>query len=133
MSIHIAAKDGEIAPIVLLAGDPLRAKYFGEKMMDDLKMVSTTRNAYYFTGTYKGTPLTIGASGMGCPSIGIYSWELYTAYDVECIIRIGTCGGYLTSLNLYDIINAERAFSESTYAQVACNYAENNFEHQGTA
>ena len=133
MSIHIAAKPGEIAPVVLMPGDPLRAKYIADKMMDDVKLVSTTRNAYYYTGNYKGIPLTIGASGMGCPSIGIYSYELYTAYNVECIIRIGTCGGYLTTLKLYDIINVDRAYSESTYAQIACNFPGDNFEHQGKA
>jgi len=133
MSIHIAAKEGEIAKVVLLAGDPLRAKHIAENFVQDIKLVSTTRNAFYYTGNYKGVPVTIGASGMGCPSIGIYSYELYNEYNVECIMRIGTCGAYLTNINLYDLINAERAFSESTYAKFAFGYTEDNFEHQGPA
>jgi purine-nucleoside phosphorylase len=133
MSIHINAKPGEIAPIVLMPGDPLRAKYIADKMMSDVKLVSSTRNVFFFTGLYKGRRLSIGASGMGIPSIGIYSYELYTQYDVECIIRIGTCGAYLTSLNLYDLINVEVAYSESTYAQCAFGYPEDHFFHQGTA
>jgi len=131
MSIHIAAKPGQIAPIVLMPGDPLRAKHIAENNFDELELVSSTRNIYFFTGNYKGTRLTIGASGMGCPSIGIYSYELYNEYGVECIMRIGTCGAYLTSINLFDLINAEKAFSESTYAKCAFEYDENGFDHQG--
>jgi purine-nucleoside phosphorylase len=131
MSIHIAAKKGEIAPIVLMPGDPLRAKFIAENNLDGLELVSGTRNVYFFTGNYKGVRLTIGASGMGCPSIGIYSYELYNEYGVECIMRIGTCGGYLTSQNLFDLINAEKAFSESTYAKYAFGYDEDHFAHQG--
>ena len=81
MSVHINAKAGEIAKIVLLAGDPLRAKYIAENYLTDYKLISTTRNAFYYTGSYKGKTLTVGASGMGCPSIGIYSYELYTEYE----------------------------------------------------
>src|SRR5207244_1786058 len=94
MSIHIAARAGQIAPIVLMPGDPLRAKHIADNHLDDLELVSSTRNIYFFTGNYKGTRITIGASGMGCPSIGIYSFELYNEYGVECIMRIGTCGAY---------------------------------------
>jgi purine-nucleoside phosphorylase len=133
MSIHISAKPGEIAPIVLLPGDPLRAKFIAENHLDNLKLVSSTRNAYYFTGTYNGKLLSIGASGMGIPSIGIYSYELFKEYGVECIIRIGTCGAYYTHIKLFDLINIERAYSESTYAKCAFNYEENNFEQQGKA
>jgi len=133
MSIHINAKAGEIAPVVLLAGDPLRAKYVADNFLQDVKLVSSTRNIYFFTGTYNGTRLTVGASGMGCPSIGIYSYELYTEYKVECIMRIGTCGAYLPSINLYDLINAERAYSESTYAKAAFGFEENHFFNQGDA
>src|SRR3982751_2119268 len=115
MSIHISAGKEEIAPIVLLPGDPLRAKFVAENNLSDLKLVSSTRNIYFFTGTYKGVRLTVGASGMGCPSIGIYSYELYSEYGVECIMRIGTCGAYYESISLFDLINAEKAFSESTY------------------
>ena len=77
MSLHISAEKGEIAKIVLLAGDPLRAKHIAENMLEHAKLVNSTRNAFYFTGTYKDVPVTVGASGMGCPSIGIYSYELF--------------------------------------------------------
>ncbi len=133
MSIHISAKEGEIAKIVLLPGDPLRAKNIAEKMLENVKLVSTTRNVYFFTGTYKGIPLTIGASGMGCPSIGIYSYELYNDYNVDCIFRIGTAGAYSNQLNLFDVINVDKAYSESTYAKCAFNFDDYYFNHQGEA
>ncbi len=133
MSIHISAKKGEIAPIVLLPGDPLRAKYIADNFLQDVKLVSSVRNAFYFTGTYKNKPVTVGASGMGCPSIGIYSFELYNEYDVECIIRVGTCGAYTTDLKLFDIINVERAFSESTFALHAFGFPGDHIYHEGNA
>src|SRR5258706_4663925 len=133
MSIHISAKPGEIAPVVLMPGDPLRAKYIAEKMLGDLQLVSRTRNIYFYTGTYKGTRLTVGASGMGCPSIGIYSYELYAEYEVECIVRVGTCGSYMTGLKLYDLINVDIACSESTYARSAYDYLKNHIPHHGKA
>ena len=133
MSLHINAKPGEIAPVVLLAGDPLRAKYIADHFLQEVELVNSTRNIYYFTGLYNNVRLTVGGSGMGCPSIGIYSYELYKEYDVECIMRIGTCGAYLPSIKLYDLVNAERAYSESTYAQTAFGYAGDHFYHQGNA
>lgn len=133
MSIHISAKKEEIARIVLMPGDPLRAKYIAEKKLDNLRMVNTTRNMHYYTGNYKGTSITIGASGMGCPSIGIYSFELYSEYNVECIIRIGTAGAYSDKLKLFDVINVDAAYSESTYAECAFGYKEDHFVHQGNA
>ena len=133
MSVHISAKPGEIAKIVLMPGDPLRAKHIADSMLDNPVLVSTTRNAFYFTGTYKGVQVTIGASGMGCPSIGIYSFELYKEYGVECIIRIGTAGAYSTDSNLYDVINVDQAYSESTYAREAFGYEGEGISHQGLA
>lgn len=133
MSLHISAKPGEIAPIVLMPGDPLRAKHIADNMLDNAKLVSSTRNVFYFTGTYQGTTITVGASGMGCPSIGIYSYELYNEYHVKCIIRIGTAGAYSTGLKLFDIINVDKAYSESTYAKFACNMDEDHMDHQGVA
>ena len=133
MSIHISANPGEIAPIVLMPGDPLRAKYIAERMLTNFRMVSSTRNIYFFTGTYKGIPVTVGGSGMGCPSIGIYSYELYNEYDVKCIMRIGTCGSYMMGIKLYDLINVDVACSESTYARYAFDYTKNHFKHQGEA
>jgi purine-nucleoside phosphorylase len=133
MSIHISAKPGEIEKIVLLAGDPLRAKYIADNFLQNVNLVSSTRNVYFFTGTFKERPVTVGASGMGCPSIGIYSFELFTEYEVDCIIRIGTCGAYTKQLNLFDLINAETACSESTYAECAFGYKKDNFKHRGNA
>ncbi len=133
MSIHISAKPGEIEKIVLLAGDPLRAKYIADNFLQNVKLVSSTRNIYFFTGTYKDKPLTVGASGMGCPSIGIYSFELFTEYEADCIIRIGTCGAYTKKMKLFDLINAETACSESTYAECAFGYKKDQYKHQGNA
>src|SRR5437868_7035818 len=101
MSIHISAKPGEIAKTVLMPGDPLRAKYIADNFLQNVRLVNQTRNVLYFTGTYKEKPVTVGASGMGCPSIGIYSYELFTEYEVDCIIRVGTCGAYSKKLSLY--------------------------------
>lgn len=133
MSLHISAKAGEIAKIVLLAGDPLRAKHIADNMLQEVNLVNSTRNAFYFTGTYKGVSVTIGASGMGCPSIGIYSYELYNEYGVECIIRIGTAGAYETTTKVYDVINVDKAYSESTYASEAFGIAGDHIVHQGMA
>ena len=133
MSVHISAQKGEIAPIVLLAGDPLRAKHIAENNLQDIKLVNQTRNAFYFTGTYKGVPVTVGASGMGCASIGIYSYELFNEYDVQCIIRIGTAGSYTETIKLFDVMNVDVAYSESTYASAAFNLEGDHFAHQGKA
>lgn len=133
MSVHISAKKGEIAKIVLLPGDPLRAKYVSDKFLQDARLVSSTRNVYYFTGTYKGKQVTVGASGMGCPSIGIYSYELYTEYEVDCVMRIGTCGAYTTDLKLFDLINVDVAASESTFAKYAWGIEGSAIPHQGNA
>lgn len=131
MSVHIAAKKGEIAKTVLQPGDPLRAKYIADNFLTDVKLVSKTRNIYYFTGLYKGQEVSVGASGMGAPSIGIYSYELFTEYDVDTIIRIGTCGGYTSELSLFDVLNVENAASESTYAKFAWGIEEELIENQG--
>ncbi len=133
MSIHISAKPGEIEKNILLAGDPLRAKYIADNFLQNVKLVSSTRNIYFFSGTYKNKPLTVGASGMGCPSIGIYSFELFTEYEADCIIRIGTCGAYTKKLKLFDLINADTACSESTYAECAFGYKKDRFKHRGNA
>jgi purine-nucleoside phosphorylase len=131
MSIHISALPGEIAPIVLIAGDPLRAKFMADNYLDNAIRVSEIRNVYFYTGTYKGTRITIGASGMGCASIGIYSFELYSDYQVECIIRIGTCGAYSTESKVLDLINVTSAASESSYAKFAWGIEEENILAQG--
>lgn len=133
MSVHISAQKGDIAPVVLMPGDPLRAKYIADNWLTDPVLVSSTRNVFFYTGTYNGTRITVGASGMGCPSIGIYSYELYNEYDVECIIRIGTAGSYHAHIGLYELINVDVACSESTYAKVAFDYPEDCISHQGNA
>jgi purine-nucleoside phosphorylase len=133
MSVHISAQKGDIAPVVLMPGDPLRAKYIADNWLTDPVLVSSTRNVFFYTGTYNGIRITVGASGMGCPSIGIYSYELYNEYDVECIIRIGTAGSYHAHIGLYELINVDVACSESTYAKVAFDYPEDCIPHQGNA
>lgn len=133
MSVHIAAKKGEIAKTVLQPGDPLRAKYIANHFLTDVKLVSSTRNIFYFTGLYKGKEVSVGASGMGIPSIGIYSYELFTEFEVDTIIRIGTCGAYTTDLKVYDLLNVEFAASESTYAKYAWEIEGDRLSHQGTA
>ncbi len=133
MSVHISARKGEIAKVVLQPGDPLRAQYIADHFLEDVKLVSKTRNVFYFTGKYKGKEVTVGASGMGCPSIGIYSYELFTEYDVDTIIRIGTCGAYTADLDLFDLINVDSAASESTYAKFACGIDDECIPHQGNA
>lgn len=133
MSVHIAAKKGEIAKTVLQPGDPLRAKYIADYFLKEVKLVSKTRNIFYYTGLYKGKEVSVGASGMGCASIGIYSYELYTEFDVDTIIRIGTCGAYSNNLHLFDLLNVEHAASESTYGKFAWGIEEDLISNQGKA
>ncbi len=122
---HINVKDGSIAKIVLMPGDPLRAKYIADTFLTDVVKINEVRNMYGFTGNYKGRKITVMGSGMGMPSIGIYSYELYKFFGVEKIIRIGSCGAYSPELNLYDTVLVEEAYSESTYALVQSGYKEN--------
>ena len=117
MTPHIEAKEGEIAKTVLMPGDPLRAKMIADNYLDDVRLVSQVRNIYAFTGKYKGKEITVMASGMGMPSIGIYSYELFNMYGVDNIIRVGSAGAYTDKLNLYDVVLAESAYSESSYAK----------------
>ena len=100
MTAHIESKKEEIAKRVLMPGDPLRAKYVADKFLTDAKCINQTRGMLGFTGKYKGVDVTIFASGMGGPSIGIYAYELYKFYDVEKIIRIGTCGSNKESVRV---------------------------------
>lgn len=113
---HNEAKLGEIAKTVIMPGDPLRAKYIAENFLEDYKLVNQVRGMYTYTGTYQGKEITVMASGMGMPSMGIYSYELYKFYGVENIIRIGSCGGYLPELKLFDIILANQVFCEGNFA-----------------
>ena len=113
---HNEANLGDIAKTVIMPGDPLRAKYIAENFLENVKLVNQVRGMYAYTGTYKGKELTVMAHGMGMPSVGIYSYELFKYYEVENIIRIGSCGGYKPELELFDIILSENVFSESNYA-----------------
>lgn len=116
MAIHNSAKDGEIAKTVLMPGDPLRAKYIAEKFLNNYRLVSDVRNIYAYTGKYKGKEITIMASGMGMPSIGIYCYELYKFYNVEKIIRIGSCGAYSPEIKLLDTILVNGSYTEGNFA-----------------
>ena len=113
---HNEANIGDIAKTVVMPGDPLRAKYIAENFLDNYKLVNQVRGMYAYTGTYKGKEITVMAHGMGMPSVGIYTYELFKIYSVENIIRIGSCGGYKPELKLFDIILTENVFSESNYS-----------------
>lgn len=125
---HIESNKEDIADIVLMPGDPLRAQFIAENFLENYKKVNTIRNIFGFTGYYKGKKITVFASGMGIPSIGIYSYELFKFYDVKTIIRIGSAGAYTDSLNVYDILLVEDAYSESTYALNQNGYQSNILE-----
>ncbi len=113
MTVHIGAEVGEIAETVLMPGDPLRAKYIAETMLEDVKCYNEVRGMYGFTGTYKGKRVSIQGSGMGMPSMSIYAHELINAYGCKNIIRIGSCGALQEHVNLRDVIIAQGACTDS--------------------
>ena len=113
---HNEANLGDIAKTVIMPGDPLRAKYIAENFLQNYKLVNSVRGMYAYTGKYKNKEITVMASGMGMPSMGIYCYELYKFYEVENIIRIGSCGAYKPELKLFDVILAENVFSEGNFA-----------------
>lgn len=113
---HNEAILGDIAKTVIMPGDPLRAQYIAENFLENAKLVNQVRGMYAYTGSYQGKEITVMASGMGMPSMGIYSYELYQFYGVKNIIRIGSCGGYKPELKLFDIVLSEKVFSESNFA-----------------
>jgi purine-nucleoside phosphorylase len=119
---HNEAKNGDIAKTVLMPGDPLRAKFIAETYLKNVNCFNTVRNMYGFTGTYKGKMVSVMGSGMGMPSIGIYSYELYNEYDVDTIIRIGSAGSYCDKLRVFDVMLADSAYSESSFAKVQGGY-----------
>lgn len=118
MTLHIEAAKEDIAEVVLMPGDPLRAKYIAEKYLDNYKLVNKTRNMFAYTGEYKGKKITVFSSGMGIPSMGIYSCELFKFYDVEKIIRIGTCGTINKDVKMNDIVLSSSAYTNSTYGTI---------------
>ena len=115
---HISAEKGDFAKTVLMPGAPLRAKFIADTFLKDVRQVTGVRGMLGFTGTYEGRPISVMGSGMGMPSIGIYSYELFKFYDVDNIIRIGSAGSYTADAKLFDTVLATGAVSESNYARV---------------
>lgn len=113
---HNEAAQGAFAKTVLMPGDPLRAKFIAETFLEDVRLVTDVRGMLGYTGSYQGRPISVMGSGMGMPSIGIYSYELYSQYGVENIIRIGSAGSYTDKAKLFDVVLATGAYSESNYA-----------------
>ena len=121
---HNNALKGQIASTVLMPGDPLRAKRIAETYLENVVQFNDVRNMFGYTGTYKGHPVSVMGSGMGMPSIGIYSFELFSQYDVKRIIRIGSAGSYQADAKVYDVVLASAAYSESSFAKTAFGYDE---------
>jgi|SRR6185437_3940239 len=113
---------GIIAPTVIMPGDPLRAKFIAETFLTEVTQFNSVRNMFGYTGKYNGKPVSVMGSGMGMPSIGIYSYELYAFYNVEQIIRVGSAGSYDINIKLYDIILAKDSWSQSSYAKVQSGF-----------
>ena len=113
---HNRAEKGDFARTVLMPGDPLRAKFIAETFLESPRLVTDVRGMLGYTGTYQGRPVSVMGSGMGMPSIGIYSYELYTQYGVDNIIRIGSAGSYTPKAKLFDVLLSTGAYSESNYA-----------------
>ena len=124
MTPHIEAKKEDIAKTVIMPGDPLRAKFIADNFLKDYKLVNEVRGMLAYTGDYKGQKVTVMGSGMGNPSMGIYSYELFKFYDVDNIIRVGSCGIYTKKLKIYDVLLVEKSYSESTYANVQSESSE---------
>lgn len=125
---HNEANLGDIAKTVLMSGDPLRVKAIAEKYLDNPKLVNKIRNIYAYTGTYKGKEVTIMAHGMGIPSMGIYAYELFKFYEVDKIIRLGSCGAYSEDLNLLDILLVDKSYTESNFSYELNNEKVNETE-----
>lgn len=121
---HNEAKKGEIAKTVLMPGDPLRAQFISETFLENPIKFNNVRGMLGYTGTYKGNLISVMGSGMGMPSMGIYSYELYSEYGVENIIRVGSCGAFDPNIKLYEVILADNAYSVSSYAKTAFGYNE---------
>ena len=122
---HISAEMGDFAKTVLMPGDPLRAKFIADTFLQDVRQVTGVRGMLGFTGTYEGRPISVMGSGMGMPSIGIYSYELFNFYGVENIVRIGSAGSYTEKAKLFDTVLATGAVSESNYARVQSGFTGN--------
>lgn len=121
MSTHIESKLNDISDVVLMPGDPKRCEYIARKFLANARLVNNVRGMTAYTGYYKSKKITVFPSGMGCPSMGIYSYELYKEYNVKNIIRIGTVGAY-TDLKLKDIVLVSNSYTNSNYGKFLCNY-----------
>lgn len=122
MTAHIEAKKQDIAKTVIMPGDPKRAEHIAKKYLEDYICVNTVRGMLGFTGFYKGKMVTVMASGMGMPSMGIYSYELFKFYGVTNIIRVGSVGAYDPHLKLYDVVLVEESYSDSNFARIQNGY-----------
>ncbi|HEX6247693.1 MAG TPA: purine-nucleoside phosphorylase [Nocardioidaceae bacterium] len=118
MSTHIAAVPGEIAPHVLMPGDPLRARWIAETFLDGAECYSEVRGMYGYTGTFRGERVSVQGSGMGLPSLSIYTHELFSEYDVQTIVRVGSCGALSRDLELRDIVLASGACTDSSMNRI---------------
>ena len=116
MTAHNEAKENDIANVVIMPGDPLRAQYIAENFLEDYKLVNTVRNIFAYTGYFEGKRITVMASGMGMPSMGIYCYELYKFYNVETIIRVGSCGDYVDGIDLLDTILVDGSYTLGNFA-----------------
>ena len=119
MSTHIGAAPGDIAPTVLMPGDPLRARWIAETFLDDARCYNEVRGMYGYTGTWKGTPVSVQGSGMGQPSLAIYANELFREYDVTSVIRVGSCGALSERLAIRDLVIASGACTDSSMNRIA--------------
>lgn len=130
MTPHNEAKKKDIAKTVIMPGDPLRAKYIAEHFLENVRLVNSVRNMFAYTGFYRGKEITIMASGMGMPSMGIYCYELYHFYGVENIIRIGTCGSFSPEVKVLDMILSTSSYTEGNFALAMnneiCHLVESN-------
>ncbi|TPE57736.1 purine-nucleoside phosphorylase [[Mycoplasma] falconis] len=126
MTPHINAKDGAFAKLVLMPGDPLRAKFIADNFLENVELVSNVRNVFMYTGYYQGNKVSICASGMGVPSIGIYSYELFSEYGVEAIVRIGTAGSFREDIKNFEMVLAESAYSQNTPFRANLILGDNN-------
>ena len=118
MSTHIGAAEGEIAPVVLMPGDPLRASWIAETFLEDAHCYTEVRGMYGYTGTWRGRPVSVEGSGMGQPSLAIYVHELFTSYDVQTVVRVGSCGALTERLALRDVVIASGACTDSSMNRI---------------
>ena len=118
MSTHIAAEPGQVAPHVLMPGDPLRARWIAQTFLEDATCYSEVRGMYGFTGTWQGRPVSVQGSGMGLPSISIYLNELFSEYDVQSVVRVGSCGALSEELGLRDMVIASGACTDSAMNRI---------------